>query len=382
MYQRQRSVPRNQPAVSAEGSSPEHQPSNASLQESQTAPAEQSGTPLLDLFDCYDRIAAGELQSARADAHVIAEGLRAQGQQQDAVDAAGLIWQVSRAITDTRDALAEEDWTGASDQARKAEALSGDLSAEGWVRPETASRVQAAARGYDTGAQAAAEASQEEAAAAEASQEEAAAAESSQGSGTAAESSQEGTAAASTPIVDQHELPHERNWAFCGIATLIGVLRGEGIDVAASDRDDLVQLSQGIYIRGKGTSGAGIAARMRDRGLKADFTTGGTSRELAATVNAGKAVPLGVLSLSGTVVSIEGGSSSEYPHLRPGDAHARKFGSLGHWVTVVGMEGEEEAPRSWLINDPDSGAQLRLTDDQLRVAAGAIGGGGIWMIRR
>ena len=50
----------------------------------------------------------------------------------------------------------------------------------------------------------------------------------------------------------------------------------------------------------------------------------------------------------------------------------------GHWVTVVGFEGDPKNPTHFLVNDPDTGAQLRLTRAELERHSAAHEG--IWMI--
>ena len=73
----------------------------------------------------------------------------------------------------------------------------------------------------------------------------------------------EQTAAQQTPVIDQHGLNHERNWAFCGIASLVSVLQGEGVEIDGSSREGLNALADQIYTPGAGTSGSngGIDAR-------------------------------------------------------------------------------------------------------------------------
>ena len=79
---------------------------------------------------------------------------------------------------------------------------------------------------------------------------------------------------------------------------------------------------------------------------------------------------------------IPGGKSNEYPGLQTGEGHARTFSSSGHWVTVVGYEGDAKNPTTFIVNDPDTGAQLKLSAEQLQRSAAANNGEGIWMVER
>jgi predicted chitinase len=187
--------------------------------------------------------------------------------------------------------------------------------------------------------------------------------------------------AGATPIVDQHRMNHERNWAFCGIATLLMTLEGNGKDpgVDVGRRADLAGFASGIYVPGAGSSGAGMAARMREYGLgDASFSTGGRVSELTAMLAAGKPVPVGFVSMGGTVQDLPQ-ASARYGGLREGDRHAHTFGASGHWATVVGFEGPVDAPTHFLVNDPDTGAQLRMTRAELERHTAAHEG--IWRIR-
>ena len=75
----------------------------------------------------------------------------------------------------------------------------------------------------------------------------------------------------------------------------------------------------------------------------------------------GKAIPVGFVSMGGEVTKLPEGSK-RYGHLREGSRHEKVFrGDAGHWATLVGFEGPQENPTHLLVNDPDTGAQIRMT---------------------
>jgi hypothetical protein len=86
---------------------------------------------------------------------------------------------------------------------------------------------------------------------------------------------------------------------------------------------------------------------------------------------------MGVVSLSGIVDELPK-TSARYPYLRKGDHHSHRFGGSGHWVTVVSFEGDPKNPRFFFVNDPDTGACLKMTRQELETSAAAHEG--IWMI--
>ena len=183
-----------------------------------------------------------------------------------------------------------------------------------------------------------------------------------------------------SPIIDQHRMNHEYKGAFCGIATLLITIEGMGKDhgIDINNRAQLERFSEGIYTPGAGSSGVQMAARMREFGMKnASFTTGGSISTIMSSLVAGKPVPVGVVSMGGEVVD-NPKASARYGKLDKGDRHFKQFGASGHWVTVVGFEGDAKNPTHFLVNDPDTGAQLRLTKAELERHSAAHEG--IWMI--
>jgi peptidoglycan hydrolase-like protein with peptidoglycan-binding domain len=181
-----------------------------------------------------------------------------------------------------------------------------------------------------------------------------------------------------TPIVDQHALPHPRGGVFCGVATMAMALQGAGKSADLSNRSSVQALSEGMYIPGAGTSGAGMASNMRKRGLaNATYTTGGSMGGLVASLAKGKTVPMGFDRMSGVVVDLPR-PSTRYPGLREGARHDHTFGPSGHWALVVGFEGDAKNPSAFLIHDPDTGAKLRSSRAELERNAAAKNG--LWMV--
>jgi hypothetical protein len=180
------------------------------------------------------------------------------------------------------------------------------------------------------------------------------------------------------PMIDQHRLPASRNWAYCGIATVGMALAEAGKPINLQDPSTLNAVAGRIYIEGSGTSGSAMASLMREKGIRdASFTQGGSVPQIVARLQAGSTVPMGVTSLSGVVVSLPQ-PSARYPSLKVGDRHQRTYGASGHWVLVVGFEGDPKKPTSFLINDPDSGAKLRMSRSELETAS--LASQGIWMV--
>ena len=180
--------------------------------------------------------------------------------------------------------------------------------------------------------------------------------------------------------MDQHKFDHERNWGFCGIATMAMAMQHHGIDASTGSRAELNQLARGMYIRGKGTAGAGMARNMRRAGIDgAQFTTNGATSGIVEQLQAGGVVPMGITNIDGVVEQLPQ-ASRNYPGLKVGDRQVRDY-AAGHWVLVVGFEGKPDAPTAFLVNDPDTGARLRLTPEQLEKSAEANkSGSGIWMV--
>lgn len=178
---------------------------------------------------------------------------------------------------------------------------------------------------------------------------------------------------------DQHKFDHSRSWAFCGIATMAMAMDHHGIEAPTDTTEELNDLAQGMYTPGTGTSGSGMAKKLQNAGVEgARFTTTGSPGSITQQLAAGGVVPMGVTNLDGVVEELPE-PSKNYPALKVGSRHTRqRYGNSGHWVLVVGMEGKPEAPTAFLVNDPDTGARLRMTPGQLEKAS--VAHEGIWMV--
>jgi hypothetical protein len=300
------------------------------------------------LDTALQQIAAGQTVEAREALHSLANNARGSGDTATA-DLAGTVWQLASRLERSREALTDKNYAEAKSAAGGAAELARTLQARGLAAGACRTIIETAG-----------------------------------GFWTAADKAHKELSESGAPIVDQHRLNHERNWAFCGIATMLMVLRKNGQNPPAGTRAEVQRLAQGIYHTGSGTSGAGMAERLRGYGLSnAQYTTGGTLSNIVATLQSGQPVPLGVLHSEGTVVSLGSGGSARYPHLKPGASHYKKFGASGHWLAVVGFEGAPEKPKAFFINDPDAGARLRTTPAQLQsMAAANASGGGMWMVHQ
>jgi peptidoglycan hydrolase-like protein with peptidoglycan-binding domain len=182
-------------------------------------------------------------------------------------------------------------------------------------------------------------------------------------------------------IIDQYRMNHEYNGGYCGIATLLTTLDGlgkkHGIDIR--NRSQLDRFASGIYQPGNGSSGAAMAEKLREFGEKnAGFTTRGNVAMVMNTLSKGKPVPVGFVSMGGKVVSAPQKSVRYGSAITKGANHFHQFGASGHWATVVGFEGDPRSPSHFLVNDSDTGAQLRMSRSEFERHTAAHEG--IWMI--
>ena len=316
-------------------------------QETSQIPSELASSLVVRLKDIYHWLVEGRLAEARQQVEMIADEGRANGDDL-AVEIAGNIWTVSSSLKKAQDALSEDSFSEAKSHASLAADISRKLQIQGGVSADDADRIIKASGGFWT---------------------------------IADQSEKESKGSADVGPVDQHQMNHERNWAFCGIATMLMVLRANGKNPPSQSRADVQRLAEGIYFTGSGTSGAGMAQRLRDNGISnAEYTTTGTLSQIISTLDKGQPVPLGVMHSEGTIVELPSGGSSRYPYLRVGDNHYKKFGGSGHWLLVVGYEGDKENPSSFLFNDPDVGGKLRTSKDGL--ASMGVGNGNMWMVRQ
>lgn len=314
------------------------------------AALESRGTPsaphgLLDA--AFDAILGGDWDGAQAAAHAVAETARAEGDDAT-VDRAGIAWQIAAAFESSQDAMEARDFSSAQVHAARAADRARSLRNEAPAYNEDLTRIVDSA-------------------------------------GTAWSLAEEtkktaGGTGRTAPLVDQHQLDHWNRGAFCGIATMIMILRANGIE-QESDTTSLDALASRVYHPGQGTSGQQMAGVLRERGLKGSaFTTQGTRGEVLETLAGGQALPLGVVRVEGTVMQLEGGASERYAFRRVGDHHEREFPGSGHWVLVTGFEGSRDKPTAFHVNDPDLGGTLRCTPAQLD-SMGA-GSGSFWMVHQ
>lgn len=297
------------------------------------------------------QIAQGRSTEAKGALHTLAIAARAAGDS-DSADVAGELWQLADALEKATAAVTDRNYADAKRHAANTGSLARALGASPQMDANAIERIVTTAGGLWT---------------------------------TADKAPQQADSDGSrTPIVDQHRLNHERSGAFCGIATMLMVLRANGKNPPADTRGQLQSLAQGIYHAGQGTSGSGMAQRLRDHGVKdSTYTTNGTLSHVVTALQAGQPVPLGVLHTVGEVAALNDGGSKRYPHLRVGSRHEHRYGASGHWLTVVSFEGKPEQPTGFLINDPDAGARLRVTPAELKdMAAANVGGSGMWMVRQ
>ena len=302
-----------------------------------------------DLDAAFDFVLSGDFSAAKGGAHLAAERARAAGEA-DGAHQAGLVWQVAEMFSQVAVSMKDQRYEAAMGHAAAAAQRSRALSATGALDADDLDKaIESAGQSWTLAKKAADEA-----------------AKARQGK--------------EVPIVDQHELPHDRSWAFCGVATLIMMLRANGIS-QGSGTADLNGLADRVYHTGVGTSGADMAGVLRDRGLKdSTYTTTGSASTLLDSLDGGQPVPFGVMSVDGVVTKLEGGSSQRYSDRRVGDRHSRSFPGSGHWVLVTRYEGKRERPTAFFVNDPDLGGELRCTPAQLdRMGEGS---GSFWMVHQ
>ena len=304
----------------------------------------------ISLDMAFGSILNGNWDQAKSLAHAAAQQARSSNNV-DTASHAGLIWQMADALNQAQGAIQDESYTSAQSYAHKAANVARSLMPTGAVDPgglQTA--IDGAGEVWNVAKKGADSAREKQANSGE------------------------------VPVVDQHELDHWNNGAFCGIATMVMMMRANQINQGTSNAD-LNQLANQVYHPGQGTSGAQMAAVLRDRGLKdSQYTTTGTFQKLVQSLDKGQTVPFGVVRCEGTITRLEGGSSERYRGARVGDQHYRQFGASGHWVLVVRYEGKAKAPSAFIVNDPDLGGEMRCTPDQLdRMGAKS---GNYWMVHQ
>lgn len=172
------------------------------------------------------------------------------------------------------------------------------------------------------------------------------------------------------PRINQHALNHPNAYGFCGVASSLMVL-GEAGKSPGLSRSALNEAASRMYIPGQGSSGAGMANYLSEKGLPSRFTMGGTTSELVRALQQGRPVPVGVDSFGGKVVGSDGSP-------RVGSSYDHKYGPSGHWVTVTGFKGPASNPTSYTVNDPNTGATVELSKASLDRHAATHKG--LWMV--
>ncbi|MCP4804620.1 MAG: hypothetical protein GY913_32655 [Proteobacteria bacterium] len=181
-------------------------------------------------------------------------------------------------------------------------------------------------------------------------------------------------------VIDQHAMNSRNAGGYCGVATVLSTLQGLGKDpgVDVQNRTELDAFASQMYIQGKGSSGNKMAMVLRDQGeTGAEMTYGGGVSTIMDTLKKGKPVPVGFVSMGGDITA--DARSARYGQLHEGDRHYKKFGEAGHWATVVGFEGDPKNPSHFIVNDSDTGAQIRMTRSELERHTKA--NQGIWMVQ-
>ena len=319
------------------------------LQQPGSAQTEQSSSAN-GLDSVLDHIIAGSFEDAQSAAHTTANQARSTGGDSEASQA-GLAWQIAAAFDKAQDAMAEKNYEAAKSHAANAATQARALLSAQAASADDLNLIISSAGEAWTVANKAAE--------------------------QAAKDRQGGLDA---PMLDQHEFNHWNKGAFCGLATMIMMLRANGIE-QGSGNADLNALASQVYIPDAGTSGSAMASVLRQKGLKdSNYVTNGGRSKLIASLDKGQTVPFGVVLCSGTITKLAGGSSQRYSGARVGDQHYRRFGPSGHWVLVTRYEGKPEAPTAFIVNDPDLGGELRCTPAQLE-SMGA-GSGNFWMVHQ
>lgn len=179
-----------------------------------------------------------------------------------------------------------------------------------------------------------------------------------------------------TPRIDQHRLNHPRNFGFCGVASALMTL-GEAGKMPSLSAASLREAASAMYIPGSGSSGAGMARYLSNRGLPSRFTQGGRTAELVSALQAGRPVPVGVDSFGGRVVDMDS-PSRMFGGLQTGSSYQHRYGPAGHWVTVTGFEGPPSNPTRYTVNDPNTGVTVSVSRAEFDRHAAASKG--LWMV--
>jgi hypothetical protein len=173
-----------------------------------------------------------------------------------------------------------------------------------------------------------------------------------------------------TPMVEQRRMKSPNRAGFCGVASTLMVIARARAGVMPIDITNAAQVqnyARQMYIEGVGSDGELMAEAMRNAGVPAELVSHASIRDIVLTLQAGQSVPLGVREIHGTVTKDT--TSVKYGQLKANSNHSKKFGPEGHWVVVTGFEGSPQNPTFFTVNDPDTGATLRLSRAQLDASA-------------
>ena len=183
----------------------------------------------------FDLVLAGDFDGAKAGARAVADAARAGGKEEE-VRHAGLVWQVASSFDLAQDAMGERRFDEAKSHATTAGAQARALLPTGAVEADDLTvAIESAGKAWTLAKKAADKARA--------------------GSGRDA------------PLVDQHDFNHARSGVFCGLATMIMMLRANGINQGSTNAD-LNALASQVYTPGKGSSGALMAKTMESKGIK------------------------------------------------------------------------------------------------------------------
>lgn len=339
----------------------------------QAAPQKPAAQPAKSgLESAWSGAPAGSYGATKAGAHQRAESLRAavergelsQAEAQTELSALGQMWS---AADQAQRAIAAFDSGGsaqAMESAHRAAELTRALVNAGHLTPEQAAPVLGAMGGFYAKAKAKLEVR----------------APAGQTSGPNAGGGLQG--ALSTPKLDQNTAGGSYPGGYCAITALRMILRREGIKDPGADNIALTSVPGygQPYAPGQGSSGAVLAQRAKQLGLKgAAFTTTDNLDNISASLEAGRPVMVGGIgAFSG---KFEGAhDSARYGHFDAGDRHARRYDGSGHWILAVGVKKDSAGKvTDVIVNDPDTGGRMTMSRADFTNFVGQ--NGDMWTVR-
>jgi hypothetical protein len=170
--------------------------------------------------------------------------------------------------------------------------------------------------------------------------------------------------ALNAPLMNQHQEGGSYPGGYCAITALRMTLRLEGLDDPGPDAVALERAHP--YHQGEGSSGALLAERACELGLAgASFTTSGSLDDVKSALASGHAVPIGG---DGPFTGTNQDGSDPWEH---------NYGGSGHWMLAVGYEAETGR---FIVNDPDTGRRLWVSEDDFRQFFSGDTDGNIYML--